>query len=86
MIKTVFAVVGLLWLAKRVQHAKEVENNLTQMEAAPTDPYASVTWQWDALNGTNLTADGGHPNAHPAFSTLRVNSTYPALSRACICR
>jgi len=82
MIKTVFAVVGLLWLAKRVAHAKKVETTVS--EQIPTDPYSSVTWQWDALNGTNLTASGQIPNPHPAFFTLGIGVGDPQVSSPCI--
>lgn len=84
MIKAAFVVIGLLWLAKRAEQAKKVEASLQEVTSA--DPYTSVTFQWDALNGKNLTADGTQPNAHPAFSALRVGNTYPSLASPCVCK
>lgn len=82
MIRTAFIIIGLLWLAKRVQHARDVQGTVSEM--VPTNPYSSVTWQWDALNGTNLGA--GDNNPHPAFYTLNVGAQDPSISNPCMCK
>lgn len=84
MIRTAFLIVGLLWLAKRAAHAKQVQNAVVEM--MPVDPYSAITWQWDALNGTNLTPAGANPNAHPSHYLLNVGGLDPQISNPCVCK
>lgn len=61
------AVVALLVFSKA--HAAKETKNAVQ-EAIPDRPYDFMQTWWQQLNGTNLTADGSNPNAHPSLADL----------------
>lgn len=82
MIKNIIMVIGGLWILKHL-HAAHVRANLTS-ELHPVDPYASVSTQWDILNGYGMGEDGTGPQAHKPFYVGAIGQE-PATQNPCVC-
>jgi hypothetical protein len=74
-IKTVFLCLGLLWLGKRIAHARHVDLRTTELDIV--DPYAGLTSAWDRINGTVS------PNAHQTIHSLGKPTS---LYNPCVCK
>ena len=58
-------VIGGLFMLKKWSDGRHAD--ILKSEIMPTDQYSSVSNIWEALNGQNMTVDGRHPNASPAY-------------------
>lgn len=82
--KTVLAIVGLLWVVKKFGTAHQAAAQMTELY--PADPYAGYNGatQWDVLNGANWSAPAG-PNAHQPGFFVGINRE-PETANPCVCK
>lgn len=69
-----------LWALRRIGHVREVDDKARELAMTPADPYASVTFMWDQLNGTIS------PNMHPSLNQVVGGIDQPYTANPCMCR